>query len=178
MKAALSFVFLLAGIFTVKAQQYKPVDDKSEVKFTIKNFGLNSNGDLKGLTGTIKFDPQNLAASSFNVSVDVNTINTGIESRDSHLKKEDYFDVARYPTISFVSTSITKTNNGYNISGRITIKGMERTISFPFTVENNGDALVFSGDFSLNRRDFNVGESSAVLNNTVNVTLKVFAAKG
>jgi polyisoprenoid-binding protein YceI len=178
MKVTLLFVFLFAGISITKAQQYKPVDDKSEIKFTIKNFGLNANGDLKGLTGIIKFNPQNPAASVFNVSVDVNTINTGIESRDNHLRKEDYFDVGRYPTISFVSTAISKTNDGYNVSGRITIKGVERTISFPFTVENSGDALVFSGSFSLNRRDFNVGEGSAVLSNTVNVTLKVFAVKG
>jgi polyisoprenoid-binding protein YceI len=178
MKATLFFVFLLASIFTGKAQQYKPVDDKSEIKFTIKNFGLNTDGSLKGLKGTIKFDPQNLPASVFNVSVDANTVNTGIDSRDNHLRKEDYFDVTQYPTISFVSTAITKTSSGYSVSGNLTIKGVERTVSFPFTVENNGDALVFSGNFSINRQDFNVGGSSAVLSNTVNVSLKVFAVKG
>ena len=178
MKATLLFVFLCSGIFAVKAQQYKPVDDKSEIKFVIKNFGLNTNGDLKGLKGAIKFDSQNLSSSAFNVSVDVNTINTGIDSRDSHLKKEEYFDAGRYPTISFVSTAITKTGNDYTVSGHLIIKGVDRTISFPFTVESNGDALVFSASFSIDRKDFNVGGSSAVLSNTVNVNLKVFAVKG
>ena len=53
---------------------------------------------------------QILPASSFNVSVDVNTINTGVDSRDSHLKKEEYFNAEKYPTINFASTSIEKSN--------------------------------------------------------------------
>jgi polyisoprenoid-binding protein YceI len=178
MKAILTIVFLLTGLFTINAQQYQPVDNKSEVHFTIKNFGLSTGGTFIGLKGTIKFDSQNLPASSFNVSVEANTINTGIESRDSHLKKNEYFDVEKYPTISFVSTSITKSDNGYTVSGHVIIKGVDKIISFPFTVENNGDALVFSGSFTLDRKDFNIGESSAVLSNTVNVNLKVFAVKG
>jgi polyisoprenoid-binding protein YceI len=178
MKAILTAVFLLTGLFTIRAQQYQLLDSKSEVNFTIKNFGLNTNGSFSGLKGTIKFDAQNLNASAFNVSVDANTINTGIESRDSHLKKEEYFDAEKYPTINFVSTSITRNSNGYTVSGHIIIKGVDKIISFPFTVEDDRDGLVFSGSFTLDRKDFNVGGSSAVLSNTVNVNLKVFATKG
>src|SRR6476620_10065302 len=101
MKSLLSFTFLLVSLLVTKAQQYKPVDEKSEIKFVIKNFGLNTSGSLTGLKGTINFDPSNPAASSFNVSVDVNTVNTGSDARDNHLKKEEYFDVAKYSTINF-----------------------------------------------------------------------------
>ncbi|MEO8713059.1 MAG: YceI family protein [Parafilimonas sp.] len=177
MKATLIFVFLFAGLFAVKAQQYKPVDEKSEIKFIIKNFGLNVSGSFNGLNGSIIFNASNLSASSFNVSVDVNTINTGIDMRDSHLKKEDYFDAEKYSTIRFVSTSITGNQNGYAINGNLTIKGTTRAVSFPFTVQNQDNGLLFTGSLSINRKDFNVGGSSAVLSNNAEIQLKVFAAK-
>jgi len=176
MKVFLSLLFLIR-ILSINAQQYKPVDEKSEVKFSIKNFGLNTEGSLTGLKGTIKFDPANVAASSFNVSVDVNTINTGIDSRDSHIKKEDYFDAAKFSTISFVSTNITANQNQYTVTGNLTIKGITKPVSFPFTVQTENNDVMFNGNFSINRKDFGVGGSSAVLSNTVNITLKVFAVK-
>src|ERR1700759_210948 len=102
MKTFLSFILFISCIFSAHAQQLKPVDSKSEVKFTIKNFGLNTNGTLSGLKGTINFNSSNLSASSFNVTVEVNTINTGVDMRDSHLKKEEFFDAEKYQNISFV----------------------------------------------------------------------------
>ena len=82
--------------------------------FSINNFGIATGGDFKGLSGSIKFDPANLAASDFDVSVDANSIDTDIEARDNHLRKAEYFDVAAYPKLSFKSTRLTKTNrDGY-----------------------------------------------------------------
>ena len=177
MKALICFIILLPGLFAVNGQQYKPVDDKSEVKFIIKNFGINTNGSLAGLKGTIKFDPQNLSSSSFNVSVDVNTVNTDVDSRDSHLKKEEYFNVEKYPAISFTSTNMSMEQGKYKVTGNLTIKGVTKTISFPFTVEKQDNGLIMNGEFSIDRKDFGVGGSSAVLSNTVNVDLKVYAVK-
>ncbi len=178
MKALLSLTFLLAGLFAVKAQQYKPVDDKSEVKFTIKNFGINTPGSLNGLKGTIKFNPSDLVSSSFNVSVDVNTINTGVDARDSHIKKEEYFNADKFPLISFTSGKITKEQDGYTVTGNLSIKSVTRPVSFPFTVQTQDNGLIFSGSFTIDRKDFGVGGSSAVLGNSVDVSLKVFSVKG
>jgi len=181
MKAILSLVFLVAGLCTVNSQQYKPVDEKSEIKFTVKNFGINTSGSLNGLKGAITFNTADLPSSSFNVSADINTVNTGMESRDSHLKKEEYFDAEKFPTISFVSKNITKDQNGYIVTGGLTIKGITKTISFPFTVQNTvqsqDEGIIFIGSFSINRKDFDIGGSSAVLGNNVDVSLKVVAVK-
>jgi len=177
MKSLLSFTFLLVSLLVTKAQQYKPVDEKSEIKFVIKNFGLNTSGSLNGLKGTINIDPSNPAASAFNVSVEVNTINTGSDARDNHIKKEEYFDVEKYSTINFVSTVIKKNQNGYAVTGNLTIKGVTKSITFPFTVENQENGIQLNGEFDINRRDFGVGEGSAVLSDNVNVSLKVFANK-
>ena len=175
MKTLISFVFFITGILSLNAQQYKPVDDKSEVKFTVKNFGLNTSGTLNGLKGSIQFNPSNLSTASFNVTVDVNTINTGIDMRDNHLKKEEYFNAEKYSDISFVSTGVKPGNDGYIISGQLTIRGITKDISFPFTAVTQNGGMLFTGSFSINRKDFNVGGSSAVLSNTVDINLKIFA---
>jgi polyisoprenoid-binding protein YceI len=177
MRALLILVFFTAGLFIVRAQQYKPVDEKSDIKFTIKNFGINTAGSFSGLKGVINFNPADLTSSSFNVSVDVNTVNTGIEARDSHLKKDEYFDAAKYPAINFVSTNIEKEQNGYMVTGKLTIRNITQVISFPFSVQNQDNGLLFSGKFTINRKEFGVGGSSAVLGNSVDLSLKVFSAK-
>ena len=175
MRSLLVILIFLPGAFCISAQSLKPVNDASEIKFTIKNFGLNVTGKFSGLSGTMQFNPSNLSASAFNVSVDANTVNTGVDMRDNHLKKEEYFDVSKYPTINFVSTSITGDQNGYTLSGRLTIKGITKEISFPFTATHQNDGTVFTGNFSINRKDFNVGGGSAVMGSNVDVSLKVLA---
>jgi polyisoprenoid-binding protein YceI len=175
MKTFLSLLFFVLCIISAQAQQLKPIDSKSEFKFTVKNFGLNTPGTFKGLKGSIQFNPSNISSASFNVSIDANTVNTGIDMRDNHLKSEDYFDAEKYPTINFVSTGVKADNNGYIISGDLTIKGITKNISFPFTAVQQNDGMLFTGNFSINRKDFDVGGGSAVLSNHVDVSLKVFA---
>lgn len=177
MMKALFTAIVLISFFSLNAQQYKPVDEQSEVKFTIKNFGINTNGTLKGLKGSIKFDPASLSASSFNVTVDVNTINTGVDGRDNHLRKEEYFDAAKYPLIRFVSTSIEKSGNSYIAKGNLTIKAVTQSISIPFTASQTAGKIIFSGVFNIDRKDFGVGGSSAVMGSNVEVSLKVSAVK-
>lgn len=166
----LSFITLSAF-----SQQYKPVDDESEIKFTIKNFGVNTNGTFHGLKGNIVFDPSKLSTAVFNVSVDVNTINTGIDMRDSHLKKEEYFYAEKYSNITFVSTGIKAGDKDFIVSGQLTIKGISKNISFPFAAVSQDGGMLFTGNFSINRKDFDVGGGSAVMSNNVDISLKVFA---
>ena len=167
------FTLLLASIFfsAFTLTDLKPADTDGAVTFSIKNFGISTKGEVKGLKGTIKWDPQNPSASSINASVDVSTINTGIDLRDSHLKKEEYFNAEKYPTINFVSTSIS----AGNITGNLTIKGTTKSVSFPFTVTPSGNGYLFEGSFTINRKDFGIGGGSISLSNAATVTLKVLA---
>jgi len=161
----------------VFGQNYTPVDEGSKVHFVIDNFGIATGGDFKGLTGTIKFDPAQPTAGEFDVTVDANTIDTDIESRDNHLRRSEYFDVKNYPRISFKSTKITKANkDGYlYMFGNITIKGVAKEVNFPFTAKAQNGGYLFDGTFKLNRRDFGVGGSSLSLSDNVTVTLSIVA---
>lgn len=146
--------------------QYQATDLGSNVQFKIKNFGLSVSGTFKGLQGTIQFDPQKLQESSFDVSIDANSINTGIDMRDDHLRAETYFSVKQFPRIKIVSTKITGSNKKdvFFFFGNLTIKNQTKAISFPFTVESQNGAYVFNGSFKINRRDFDVGGSSTISN--------------
>lgn len=152
-----------------------PVNSSDAVSFVIKNFGINTKGTISGLKGNINWQPDNPSASSVNVSVDVSTINTAIDARDKDLQKETYFNADKYPTINFISTEIKSTNNSYTVTGNLTIKGITKAVSFPFTVTPSGNGYLFEGKFSINRLDFSVGGNSMVLGDNVDVTLKVQA---
>ncbi len=154
-----------------------PTDVGSKVHFVIKNFGLKTGGDLTGLKGSIKFDPKNISVWAFDVTVDASTIDTDNSSRDGHLKKAEYFDVAKYATIHIVSTKILATDKpgNYLLNANLTIKGITKTVSFPFKVNNINNGFLFTGEFPINRRDFNVGGSSVSLSDNLKVVLSIFA---
>lgn len=174
------FFLLLAYQFTTAQPVYNPVDAGSKVHFVIKNFGFKTGGDFKGLKGTIHFDPANLSSATFNVSVDAASIDTDNSLRDSHLKKEEYFDVTKYPTLNFKSIRVAPSANAgkYFITGELTIKGVTKKVEFEFSATAKDGGYLFEGnEFEINRRDFNVGSGSFSLQDKLKVQLSVFAKK-
>ena len=169
----------LFNTFLVFSQTYTPTDEGSKVRFVIKNFGINTGGTFDGLSGNITFDPAALTAASFNVSVDAKTVDTDMEARDNHLRKAEFFDVEKYPKLSFRSTKITTTNKeGYLFMfGVITIKNVSKEISFPFKQTSKDGGILFEGEFKLNRRDFGVGGKSFSMADDLTVELSIFAKK-
>lgn len=165
------FSFLL--IASLSAQNRKIEASKSKVSFKIKNSGLTVNGTLTGISGTIVFDPKSPSTSSFNIKVDVSTINTGINARDNHLKKEEYFDASKYPYIQFVSKQITAVSGGFEVKGTLTVKGKSKDISFKFTFKEFQSTSAFEGSFDINRLDYGVGTSSWVLSDNAAVSVYV-----
>jgi polyisoprenoid-binding protein YceI len=131
-------------------------------------------GSFKGLNGKIEFDPTNISSAQFDVSIDVNSIDTGIEIRDNHLRKKEYFDVKTYSRIHFVSSKIQTTKTGqFVVSGHLTIKNITKEISFPFRYSIVKGTPSFEGEFEINRRDFNVGGGSLTMADNLNVYLDV-----
>ncbi|MEO8821891.1 MAG: YceI family protein [Ginsengibacter sp.] len=172
---------LLFISLNTNAQKYAPVDSASKVHFVIKNFGIATGGDFAGLKGDVLFLPENLAGSSFDVSVATSTVDTDNGMRDKSLVSDEYFDAAKFPLIKIVSSKIEKTNKTtagfYYFTGSIIIKGVTKAIAFPFQAKEENNGYLFTGSFNLNRTDFQVGSQSIVLSNLVAVTLSVFAKK-
>jgi polyisoprenoid-binding protein YceI len=89
----------------------------------------NVKGDFDKVTGTIEFDESNPSASSINVTVDVASISTREPQRDAHLKSADFFDVEKFPTITFVSTGVVKSGEeSFEVVGDLTLHGVTKTI--------------------------------------------------
>ena len=179
MRFKLLFILLISFSLQTSAQNYVPSDDGSKVQFTIKNFGFNTNGTFKGLAGKIFFNPAFPSSATFSVTISSTTIDTDNGSRDKDLREKLYFDVGNFPDITLVSTKIDKTNKTddgyYFFTGNLIIKGVSKPISFPFKVEKVLNDYLFTGEFSINRLDFGVGEKSTVLGQKVIVNLKVLA---
>lgn len=164
---------------SICSQHYQVVNHLSTVKFYIKNFGLTVEGSFTGLKGDIKFNATDLSNAAFNTSIEVNSIQTGNEARDKHLRKEEYFNVSKYPTSTFVSKQILKTEvpDTYLMIATISLKGITKEVRFPFMAKMQRDGMLFSGEFTLNRRDFSIGSSSFVLSEKLSVKLSAFAKK-
>mgnify|MGYP001809716046 CR=1 FL=1 len=176
----LSFIIALLLLnSSVFAQKFTPIDAESKVSFVIKNFGIKVDGQLKGIKGSINFDPSELNNSNFNVSVNANTINTDNTARDNHLKKADYFHVEQFPLISFVSSKISQraTTGQYKVAGNLTIKGITKAIEFEFTANPTSKGYQFKGAFTINRREFKVGGNSLPLSDNLTVNLDITANK-
>ena len=164
----LSIIIIAFIPYNGYAQQIKT--EASGISFRIGNMRINTvSGTFNGMQGTVKFDTQDLAGSSFSVCIDAASVNTGNSRRDKHLKEEEYFNVERYPDICYVSDIISRTDDGFITRGKLTIKGVTRIVSIPFVKEGN----TLRGSFSLNRLDYNVGEgvSTFLVSNQVSLEI-------
>jgi polyisoprenoid-binding protein YceI len=86
-------------------------------------------GEFSGVAGTIVYDPENPSNTKVAATIDVNTLHTRDEQRDGHLKSPDFFDVAKYTTITFVSTKVQKTGDGeWKVTGDLTIHGVTKQV--------------------------------------------------
>jgi polyisoprenoid-binding protein YceI len=178
LKKGLTVLALFTAVIAF-GQTYTPTDAGSKVRFVIKNCGINTGGTFEGLGGAITFDPTKLATASFEVSVDAKSVDTDMEARDNHLRKAEYFDVEKYPKLTFKSTKVSTTNKPdyLYMFGVLTIKGVSKEISFPFKQKPKDDGFLFEGEFQLNRRDFGVGGSSFSMSDELTVELSIFAKK-
>lgn len=179
MKNIILFAALLVSSFC-KAQTFTPTDEESKIHFVIKNFGINTGGDISGLKGVVKFNAKKPASASFDVTAVVSTIDTDNEKRDDHLKEADYFDASKYPQVHLVSTKILPGKDLMNFifQGKLTIKNVTKNIVFPFTAESVKGSAVFKGTFEIKRSDYGVGKESATLSDKVKVSLTVSSKAG
>ena len=141
----------------------------SKITFRISNLNLNTvKGTFQGFSGTVNFNPDDLANSKFDVCVDAASVNTENEKRDKHLRTEDFFEVETYPNICFKSTGITKTKEGFNTTGTLQMHGVEKEVEIPFSYSNN----TLTGTLKLKRLDYGIGPSSGfMVGKTVNLEI-------
>lgn len=141
--------------------------------FSIKFEGTKVKGEFENLSGSITFDPKNLAASKMAVNVTVESIATGNFLKNSHAKGEKWFHADKFPLISITSTGFTESSTGnYLMKANLDMHGVKKEVNIPFTFTNN----VFKGSFSVNRMDYGVGNMEGMsksVGNAININLSV-----
>lgn len=128
---SLTAILSLAGPLAL-AQTSTWVPDKahSEVDFSSLHLGLaHVHGRFGNIGGAITWDESDVTKSTVNVTIDVTSVDTGVSGRDADLKSSNFFDVAQFPTATFVSTSVAKTGNGLTVNGNLTLHGVTKPVT-------------------------------------------------
>ena len=167
---SLLFIFLSVLIF-FSTVQAKPSDwefDKahSRIYFDIRHTFATVRGQFDDFSGKIVIDPENNEVIQCDMEIRVESVNTGIQQRDNHLRSKDFFDVEHYPLMKFLSREVKQIEgNRYEIIGYLTIKDVTQKVIVPFTFLGVRDNPLdpkqrvagYEAKFTIDRLAFNVG---------------------
>src|SRR5215469_10646341 len=158
-----SFVALAALVALPAAASTWDIDpNHTESSFVVKHLMVsNVRGQFGKTTGTILQDDKDITKSKADITIDATTINTRVEKRDAHLKSPDFFDVQKFPTITFKSTKMTKGEgaNTLKVEGDLTIHGVTKpvVVNVEYTPDTPAGGKMVKGitaTTKVNRKDF------------------------
>ena len=185
-------IVLAVGAGSMSAQTTWSIDAKhSEADFAIKHMAISTvHGSFRGVAGTVTLDEKNLTKSSVEATIDIATVDTGIAQRDGHLKSPDFFDVAKFPTMTFKSTGVTKDGDHYNVAGVLTLHGVTKPVVLALeapgaaqTMDGKSLHHGFTATTTIDRRDFGLAwngtlkSGDSALGNDVKIELNIEAVQ-
>lgn len=172
----LTALFISSGLFAQTTYKVDPYH--TSINFKVKHLGISFvNGKFDKFDGTIYGSDFKTAKVDF--TVDVNSVNTSVEPRDNHLRSADFFEVEKFPKMTFTSTSFKKKGKKYKLAGNLTIKDVTRPVVFDVkmggeTKGQDGSAIHgFSAKTTINRFDYNVNfdKETALIGKDVTIYL-------
>lgn len=167
---------VLAGVAALIAGQPLVADDyqvdqaHTNVGFRVAHMVIaKTTGSFNDFDASFHFDPMDMSSFSLTATIQADSIDTNNGQRDNHLRSADFFDVANHPEITFQSTAISMMDDGYVVTGDLTIRGMTKEIELPITitgpVEIRGNNVIgVSGRATIDRHDFGVSWSRSLDN--------------
>ena len=187
-KVILFSIALIAGLSLMAQAQYKIDPAHTSINFKVKHSGITFvNGKFEKFDGGIIGDINNLEQARVFFNVDVASINTSVEMRDNHLRSADFFEVEKFPTMTFESTSIKKvSDNKYNLNGKLKIKDVTKDVTFDVKYgglvkgDDGSETVGFIAKNSINRLDYNVAydPDGAGIGKDVHIVLYLEFKKG
>jgi len=168
---------------------YKIDPAHSEADFAIKHMAISTvHGSFRAVSGVVHFDATDLAKSGVEATIDVNSVDTGVAARDGHLKSPDFFDTAKFSTMTFKSTKVMKAGDHYDVTGDLTLHGVTKPVVLrmedPGKPQKDAKGAThrgFTATTTLNRKDFGLkwggttAAGDAVLGDDVKVELDIEA---
>ena len=148
--------------------------DKSYVEFSVRNMGIRDvTGTITNMQGNVNLNTNQLDSSYFDVTVNINTINTNDKKRDARLKNEDFFETDIWQTINFKSLQITDQDSVYTVIGDLTIKDITKKVNVPFNIIETDSTITFIGGEIVNRIHYNVGVDYSNFKIGYDITIEV-----
>lgn len=187
MKKLLFTLMLSAASMSAFAQNYTNDAAHSKLGFSVSHMTISDvEGNFNDFTVHASFTKEDLSDAKFHVTANINSINTGVEARDNHLKSADFFNAAKNEKLEFKSKSISKVKGKeFKLSGDLTLNGVTKpvvlTLIYNGNIVNNGvKTYGFTVKGNIKRTDFNVGAKipEAVVGDVVTLTSNLeFQAK-
>lgn len=179
---------MLSPIVTsAQTSTWTPDKAHSEVDFSILHMSLTKvHGRFAVSSGQIAWNEADVTKSTVNITIDVNSVDTGVGPRDSDLKSSNLFDTAQFPTATFVSTSVSKTANGLTVNGNLTLHGVTKPVVLqvegptgPMPGMDHKPHAGFSATTTLSRTAFGIGTKypPAVVGDDVQLNVELDAVK-
>jgi polyisoprenoid-binding protein YceI len=137
-------------MFASFAQSFKVDTENTKVSYNFVKEKVT--GNVEGFEATINLDFSDISKSTINGSVDATTLTSGNGMRDKHLQAKDYFHTKEFPKMKFESSSFEKTDGGYLVKGKMTIKDVSQEVTINFTHADNminGKCVIYTNDFNI-----------------------------
>jgi polyisoprenoid-binding protein YceI len=159
---ALLLLALLPAPAAADPAVYKVDPDHSGVAFSIRHFVSNVSGRFRDFDGSIRYDKLSPGISSVELTARAESIDTGNNDRDEHLRSADFFDAKKFPTLTFTSSEVRAVDaDTLEVTGDLTLHGVTKRITIPVEVLGtvktpNGEKAGFQAIFTVNRKDFGI----------------------
>lgn len=168
----------LASVASVQAQTWNFDGSHSSVGFAIKHLAVSTvHGEFDKVEATLTGDPKKPATLAAEVTIQVASVNTKSDKRDEHLRSPDFFDAAKFPTITFKSEKV-ETKGGKNVMvGTLTMHGVAKKVEIPFELSGpvadpwKNTRVGLEGSFTLDRQDYGVAGGVPVVGNEVKIEI-------
>jgi len=175
--------FLILTICAAAQVQTWQIDpNHTAAQFSVRHMGISTvRGAFTKVSGSAQYDPSNVSKTSIDATIDASSVDTRVSMRDNDLRSPNYFDVEKYPTITFKSKSVQAAGEGkLKIVGDLTIHGVTKEValdvdgpSAPVTDPKGNSHLGASASTKVNRKDFGVGGSSNMVGEDITITIDV-----
>jgi polyisoprenoid-binding protein YceI len=153
----------------ISGGDYKIDPAHSIIGFAIRHLEINwVEGRFKDFTGTINYDDKDVTKSTVEFTAKIESIDTGVEPRNKHLRTADFFDVAKYPEMTFKSAKVERKGKGYVLYGDLTLKGVTKQVALPFTITGavkdpwGNTRFGIQAQTKINRRDYGITYGNAL----------------
>ncbi len=175
-------MLVLANLALAQTQSWKIDPNHTAAQFSVRHMGISTvRGAFTKVSGTAEYDPANPAKASVEVTIEAASVDTRVEMRDNDLRSANYFDVAKFPTITFKSTSVQSAGAGkLKIAGDLSIHGVTKSVvldvdgpSSPMTDPRGNTHVGASASTTIKRTDFGVGSSNPMVGDDIPITIDV-----